>query len=65
MSKLKHVINLTEHDEIYQMVIELQESLSESDRNKANAKLIFLLMNHIGDQDIIKEAIRISDPRIP
>lgn len=65
MSKLKHKINLTEHDEIYQMVIELQECLSETDRNKANAKLILLLMNQIGDPDIIKEAIRIADPRTP
>ena len=63
MSNLIQTINLKDHDEIYQKIIDLQENLSEEERNKANAKLILLLMNHIGDLAVIDEAICIADPR--
>lgn len=63
MSNLIQTINLKNHDEIYQKIINLQENLSEEERNKANAKLILLLMNHIGDLEVINEAICIADPR--
>lgn len=63
MSSLNQKVNLTEHDDLYQKIIDLQENLTEEERNKANAKLILLLMNHIGDHEVINEAIRIADPR--
>ena len=63
MSSLNQKINLTEHDDLYQRIIDLQENLTEEERDKANAKLILLLMNHIGDHEVINEAIRIADPR--
>ena len=63
MSNLIQTINLKDHDEIYQKIIDLQENLPDEERNKANAKLILLLMNHIGDLEVINEAIRIADPR--
>lgn len=63
MSNLIQTINLKDHDEIYQKIIDLQENLSDEERNKANAKLILLLMNHIGDLGVINEAICIADPR--
>lgn len=63
MSSLNQKVNLTEHDDLYQKIIDLQENLTEEERNKANAKLMLLLMNHIGDHEVINEAIRIADPR--
>ena len=63
MSSLNQKVNLTEHDDLYQKIIDLQENLTEEEREKANAKLILLLMNHIGDHEVINEAIRIADPR--
>lgn len=63
MTKLVKKINLSDHDELYEQIIDLQENLSDEERNKANAKLILLLMNHIGDLDVIREAIHIADPR--
>ncbi len=63
MTKLTRKTNLTAHDDLYEKIIDLQENLSDEERNKANAKLILLLMNHIGDLEVIKEAIHIADPR--
>lgn len=63
MTKLTRKTNLTAHDDLYEKIIDLQENLSDEKRNKANAKLILLLMNHIGDLEVIKEAIHIADPR--
>lgn len=63
MSSLNQKVNLTEHDDLYQKIIDLQENLTEEERGKANAKLILLLMNHIGDHEVIDEAIRVADPR--
>ncbi|QTD55850.1 DUF2783 domain-containing protein [Parasphingorhabdus cellanae] len=60
MSNLKTKPNLGDPDGIYQMLIDLHAGRDEHDSMKVNAKLILALANHIGDQQVIAEAIAIA-----
>lgn len=57
--KLNLKSNLSNHDDVYQMLIDMHLELSDEESQTANAKLILTLANHIGDSDIIKEAVDI------
>jgi hypothetical protein len=57
MSGLIHEPNLPQVDDIYQWLVEAHEGLSESESMRLNARLILLLTNHIGDPQVIREAI--------
>lgn len=49
--------NIADADGIYERLIALHEGRSEDDSMAANARLILLLINHIGDPEAVKEAI--------
>lgn len=61
MSKLKTNINITHHDDLYQMIVELHDGRSEAESQKINAKLIFILMNQIDDKEIVTDAIQLVE----
>ncbi len=44
-------------DEFYDALIAAHRDLSEAQSAELNAKLILLLANHIGDLDVIREAL--------
>ena len=44
-------------DGFYAKLIELHEGLSQEQSNKINAKLILMLANHIGDEEVLNEAL--------
>ncbi len=50
--------NLTNPDDFYQDLIDLHRDLNEEQTREVNAKLILLLCNHIGDLDVLREAMR-------
>lgn len=56
--------NLTQADDFYQALIESHQDLSESQSQMLNAKLILLLANHIGDLDVLREALRLARDEI-
>lgn len=58
--KLLTESNLTCADEIYSELIQLHDALDDRASALVNAKLVLLLINHIGDEAIIREAIRLS-----
>jgi len=60
MTKLITAPNLEGHDDLYQEIVDLNYGLSDAASRKANAKLVLLLVNHIGVADVIKEAIVIA-----
>ena len=60
MSKLDTGIKLSRHDELYQKLLDLHEGRSEEESARINAKLILILMNQIGDDKIIEEAIELA-----
>jgi hypothetical protein len=47
-------------DEFYNVFLEAHEGLNEQQSAMVNAKLILLLANHIGDLDVIREALALA-----
>ncbi len=60
MTALRTALNLRDQDDVYQRLIEMHAERDEADSHRVNARLILLLANHIGDREIIFEAIRLA-----
>jgi predicted LPLAT superfamily acyltransferase len=54
---LKESLNVATPDELYGLLIEAHQGLSEAESLKLDAKLILLLANHIGDLEVLRAAI--------
>ncbi|MEZ5897201.1 MAG: DUF2783 domain-containing protein [Parvularculaceae bacterium] len=52
--------NIADPDGIYQRLIALHQDRSEEDSRKINARLILLLINHVGDRETVMEAIELA-----
>ena len=63
MPALKLAPNLTRHDDIYQSLVEMHDGLSEAESLKLWARLSLILMNQIGDPEVIFAAIATARPR--
>lgn len=50
--------NLTKPDETYAALIATHEGLSEAESHALNTRLILILMNHIGNDVVLAEALR-------
>ena len=50
--------NLTRPDDFYEALLEMHRDLDDAASQSANAQLILLLANHIGDYATLVEAIR-------
>lgn len=57
MSALNTEPNLENPDDLYELLIQMHEGLSEEESRRANARLILLLINHIGDDAVVRQAI--------
>jgi hypothetical protein len=60
MSKLNTDMNLADGDATYAALVKMTEGLDDAAAQKATAKLVLLLANHIGDQDVLNEAMAIA-----
>jgi hypothetical protein len=54
--------NLTDPDGFYEELINAQRDLSDEQSQLMNAKLILILANHIGDREVLREALTIARP---
>lgn len=52
--------NIARPDDFYQELIDLHRDLNDEQSRALNAKLILLLANHIGDMDVLSEAMQIA-----
>ena len=50
--------NLARPDDFYEALIDMHRDLDEAQSQSANAQLILLLANHIGDHETLLEAMR-------
>ena len=50
--------NIADPDDFYEALIEIHRDLTPEQSHVVNAKLILLLSNHIGDIDILREAMQ-------
>jgi len=55
--KLTVEANLADPDEFYAMLIEVHRDLSDEQSQLLNAKLILLLANHVGDPEVLRQAL--------
>jgi hypothetical protein len=53
--------NIADSDALYEKLIAMLEGRSDDMAMRACARLILLLANHIGDAQVIEEAIRRAD----
>ena len=60
MTKLSTETRLAQPDEVYARLIEAYRDLDEAQSHKLSAKLILLLANHIGDPEVLEEALAVA-----
>jgi hypothetical protein len=58
MQTLNIEANLAQPDDFYELLIDTHRDLSREDSELVNCKLILLLANHIGDADVLRDAMR-------
>mgnify|MGYP000199155307 FL=1 len=52
--------DFTPGDDFYQALIDTHRNLSDEQSALVNAKLILLLANHIGDMQVLREALSLA-----
>ncbi|PWE29343.1 hypothetical protein DDZ14_17710 [Maritimibacter sp. 55A14] len=57
MSDLILAPNLDYTDDFYADLLNAHDGLTESDMHELNARLVLILANHIGDQDVLSQAL--------
>lgn len=60
MPRLELNPNFSDPDVFYAALTDLHRDRSEAQSERINARLILLLANHIGDQQVLEEALRIA-----
>lgn len=60
MTPLNIEPNLALPDDFYEALIETHRDLDAAQSQRVNARLILLLANHVGDLDVLREAMRIA-----
>ncbi len=60
MPKLVTVSQFAEPDAAYVALVEARRGLSEQAAASLDTKLVLILANHIGDIDVLKEAIALA-----
>jgi Protein of unknown function (DUF2783) len=54
---LRRTLNLARPDDVYTAIIDAHKGLSDEQVRAFDARLILLLVNHIGDEGTIREAL--------
>jgi hypothetical protein len=55
---LKRDLNLARPDDVYNAIIDAHKDMNDEQVRAYDAKLILLLVNHIGDEAVIREALQ-------
>lgn len=58
MTPLNIEPNLALPDDFYEALIETHRDLDAAQSQRVNARLILLLANHVGDLDVLREAMQ-------
>ena len=57
MATLNLEPNIARPDEFYDALIAIHRDLTVEQSAKVNAKLVLLLSNHVGDMDVLQQAL--------
>ncbi len=55
---LRRTLNLARPDDVYNAIVDAHRGLSDEECRAFDARLILLLVNHVGDEAVIREALR-------
>jgi hypothetical protein len=55
---LRRTLNLSQPDDVYSALVDAHKGLSDEQCRAFDARLILLLVNHIGDEQVIGEALK-------
>lgn len=55
--------NLQDHDGFYAELLAAHRGLSEAQSHALNAQLILILANHVGDREVLTEALALARKR--
>jgi hypothetical protein len=61
--KLIETPNLEDHDGFYAELLAAHRGLSDSESHALNAQLVLILANHIGDRQVLTEALALAKRR--
>jgi len=62
MTRLITTPNLSDPDDVYEKLVRLHEGLTDAESLKVWSRLVLTLVNHIGDHEVIQQAIDIATP---
>lgn len=65
MSKLITTSRFASPDEAYVTLVDAHRGRSDEQSSALNARLVLILANHIGDLDVLKEAITLASASEP
>lgn len=57
MPALNLTPRLGQHDDLYDLLIQMHEGLTDEESLRLWSRLALILINHIGDRQVIEEAI--------
>jgi len=60
MNRLNIELNIADPDAFYEKLIDAHNGLTEEQSHFLNAKLVLLLANHLGDAQILQEALALA-----
>lgn len=60
MSDLIETPNLPDHDRFYADLLTAHKNLTETQSQALNAQLILILANHIGDREVLQQALALA-----
>jgi len=61
MAKLILTRNTPRADDVYQRLIDAHEGKTKAESDAFNARLILVLINHIGDTEVVAEALQVAE----
>lgn len=65
MSKLITIPNLANPDATYELLLSAHNGLGDDESAEFNVRLLLTLVNHIGDMDVLVEAISVAKSASP
>lgn len=65
MHHLINTPNIDDHDGYYAELLGVHEGLTEAQSHALNARLVLILSNHIGDRQVLREALALAAKSAP
>jgi hypothetical protein len=65
MTALSTSCNFSDPDAAYRRIVEAHRGLADAKSAALDAALVLILANHIGDADVLAEAIALAKRRLP